>query len=79
MPKDIWMGLARHVVEEDVTVTVQTPAGGTTTVKFQIAPVGAGGSMVFWAADPAAAGKMSREHGPGGDRQRFDVARLHRR
>jgi len=58
MPKDIWMGLARHVVEEDVTVTVQTPAGATTTVKFQIAPVGAGGSMVFWAADPAAAGKM---------------------
>ena len=58
MPKDIWMGLARHVVEEDVTVTVQTPAGGTTTVKFQIAPVGAGGSMVFWAANPAAAGKM---------------------
>jgi len=61
MPKDIWMGLARHVVEDDVTVTVQTPAGGTTTVKFQIAPVGAGGSMVFWAANPAAAGKVGVE------------------
>jgi hypothetical protein len=64
MPKDIWMALARHVVEEDVTVTVQTPAGGTTTVKFQIAPVGAGGSMVFWAANPAAAGKMVENMAP---------------
>jgi hypothetical protein len=57
MPKDIWVGLASHVVEQPVSVTVQTPSGGATTVKFQVAPVGAGGSMVFWAANPTAANK----------------------
>jgi hypothetical protein len=62
MPKDIWTALARHVVEEDITVTVQVPSGGVTSVKFQVAPVGAGGSMVFWAADPAAAGKTGVEN-----------------
>jgi WD40-like Beta Propeller Repeat len=62
LPKDVWTLLAHHVVEQDVTVTVQTPAGGATSVKFQIAPVGAGGSMVFWAANPAAAGKTGVEN-----------------
>jgi WD40-like Beta Propeller Repeat len=62
MPKDVWTGLAYHVVDEDITVTVQTPAGGATSVKFQVAPVGAGGSMVFWAANPAAAGKTGVEN-----------------
>ena len=47
--------LAHHVVEEDITVTVQAPTGGVTSVRFKVAPVGAGGSMVFWAANPAAA------------------------
>ena len=61
LPKDVWRKLAHHVVEEDITVTVQTPAGGATSVKFQVAPVGAGGSMVFWAANPAAARKMNVE------------------
>ena len=61
LPKDVWRKLAHHVVEQDITVTVQTPAGGATSVKFQVAPVGAGGSMVFWAANPAAAGKMGVE------------------
>jgi hypothetical protein len=62
MPKDVWLNLARHVVEEDITVTVQVPSGGLTSVKFQVAPVGAGGSMVFWAANPAAAGKTGVEN-----------------
>jgi hypothetical protein len=62
LPKDIWMKLASHVREQDITVTVQTPTGGLTSVKFQIAPVGAGGSMVFWAANPAAAGKTGVEN-----------------
>ena len=31
-------------------------------MKFQVAPVGAGGSMVFWAANPAAAGKTGVEN-----------------
>jgi hypothetical protein len=62
LPKDVWTKLAHHVVEQDVSITVQTPAGGATTVKFQVAPVGAGGSMVFWAANPAAAGKTGVEN-----------------
>jgi WD40 repeat protein len=64
LPKDVWVNLAHHVVEEDITVTVQTAGGGVTSVKFQIAPVGAGGSMVFWAANPAAAGKPGVENMP---------------
>jgi len=62
MPKDIWTLLAHHVVEQDITVTVQTPSGGASSVAFQVAPVGAGGSMVFWAANPSAAGKMGVEN-----------------
>jgi hypothetical protein len=62
LPKDVWTLLAHHVVEQDVTVTVQTPSGSATSVKFQVAPVGAGGSMVFWAANPAAAGKTGVEN-----------------
>ena len=65
LPKSVWMDLAKHVVEEDVTVTVQGqtggPSAGVTTVRFQIAPVGAAGSMVFWAADPAQVGKTGVE------------------
>jgi WD40-like Beta Propeller Repeat len=57
MPLNIWQGLASHVVQQPVSVTVQLPSGGATTVKFQIAPVAAGGSMVFWSADPSAVGK----------------------
>jgi hypothetical protein len=62
MPKEIWVKLAQHVVNEDITVTVQTPSGGATSVRFQVAPVGAAGSMVFWAANPAAAGKTGVEN-----------------
>ena len=61
MPKDIWMGLASHVVMEPVTVTVQLQTGGATTVTFRIAPVPAAGSMVFWSADPSQVGKMGVE------------------
>jgi hypothetical protein len=59
LPKDVWMNLARHVVEEDISVTVQPQSGGATTIKFQVAPVGAAGSMVFWAADPSQVGKTT--------------------
>ena len=58
MPKSIWDSLAKNVFDADITVTVQVPTGGVSTVKFRIAPVGAGGKMVFWSADPASAGKM---------------------
>jgi hypothetical protein len=57
LPKPIWQNLAAHIVGMPITVTVQTPGGGATSVNFQIAPVGAGGSMVFWSADPQAVGK----------------------
>ncbi|HEY5091267.1 MAG TPA: hypothetical protein VIK30_14910 [Polyangia bacterium] len=57
MPDNIWKGLASHVVQQPVSVTVQLPSGGATTVRFFVAPVGAAGSMVFWSADPNAVGK----------------------
>ena len=57
LPKPIWQNLASHINDQNVSVTVQTPNGGATTVNFQIAPVGAGGSMVFWSMDPMAVGK----------------------
>jgi Tol biopolymer transport system component len=40
---------------------VQTPGGGATSVKFRIAAAGAGGSMVYWSADPAQANKQGIE------------------
>jgi hypothetical protein len=61
LPKPIWTSLAGHITEQNITVTVQTPSGGATSVNFQIAPVGAGGSMVFWSADPKAVGKTGVE------------------
>jgi hypothetical protein len=64
LPKNVWQGLAQHIVNQQVTVTVQTPGGGATTVHFQIAPVGAGGSMVFWSMDPSQVGKMGVESMP---------------
>ncbi|MES1208215.1 MAG: hypothetical protein ABUS79_19945, partial [Pseudomonadota bacterium] len=61
MSKPLWGSLGAHIVEEDITVTVQTMGGGATKVKFQIAAVGAGGSMVFWSADPHQANKQGIE------------------
>jgi hypothetical protein len=57
LPKPIWQGLAAHINLQPIKVTVQTPGGGATSVNFQIAPVGAGGSMVFWSANPTSVGK----------------------
>ncbi|MEY2931180.1 MAG: hypothetical protein RL033_1929 [Pseudomonadota bacterium] len=49
-----WGGLSKNVFEEDITVTVKTTNGNAapsqSQVKFRIAPVPAGGSMVYWAA-----------------------------
>jgi hypothetical protein len=61
LPKDIWTALASHIVNQDISVSVQLPSGGLTTVTFQVAPVGAGGSMVFWSMDPSQVGKMAVE------------------
>lgn len=57
IPKDIWRALGGNVVEQDITVTVRAAAGGESAVKFQIAPVNASGSLVFWAAKPDSVGK----------------------
>ena len=61
LPKSIWSALASHVVDEDVTVAVQTLGGGATAVKFRIAPAAATGSIVFFAMDPTQAGKADIE------------------
>ena len=54
VPKDIWGSLSAHSAEEDITVTVRAAGAGESAAKFQIAPVAATGSIVFWAADPKA-------------------------
>jgi hypothetical protein len=52
LPKAIWTPLAQHVLEEDITVTVRTVSGAgapsQSIVKFRVAPVNVGGSIVFW-------------------------------
>ncbi|HEV8549081.1 MAG TPA: hypothetical protein VGQ57_08635 [Polyangiaceae bacterium] len=58
LPQEFWdngdadnpKGLTRNVFDEDITVTVRASGGGESSVKFRIAPVKAGGSMVFWSA-----------------------------
>ncbi len=51
MPRDIWLSVARNV-HTPITVTIRAATGGAVTGTrgtFQIAPVNAGGSLVFWA------------------------------
>ncbi len=54
VPDEIWTGLSKNVFEEDVTVTVRSASPGGVasegSVKFKIAPVQAGGSMIYWGA-----------------------------
>jgi hypothetical protein len=54
IPPDIWQGLSKNVFEEDITITLKTSVGNAapseSRVTFRIAPVEAGGSMVYWAA-----------------------------
>jgi hypothetical protein len=58
MPKDMWVALASHVVDEPITMSVRsadfdgetlttTPATGTIGT-FTVAPVVAEGSLVYW-------------------------------
>ncbi len=65
LPQEYWdngdamnpKGLTYNVFDEDITVTVRASSGGETSVKFRVAPVKAGGSMVFWSSittDPGA-------------------------
>jgi hypothetical protein len=57
MPAVIWGNLRSHQSEDDVQITVWLQGGGAATSSFRTAPVGAGGSLVFWAANPVAADK----------------------
>ncbi|MEO8177821.1 MAG: hypothetical protein ABI895_03215 [Deltaproteobacteria bacterium] len=54
IPSEIWQGINHNVYEEDITVTVKSTSGtaapSQSSVKFRIAPVPAGGSIVYWAA-----------------------------
>jgi hypothetical protein len=51
MPAALWRNIARNV-HTPITVTIRAASGGTLTGmrgSFEIAPVNAGGSLVFWA------------------------------
>jgi hypothetical protein len=56
MPRTMWNALRASTWDEDITVTVRAvdPASGSTPAgtqgTFRIAPAGAGGSMIYWAA-----------------------------
>lgn len=60
MPKDVWLALADNAHSAPITVTIRgvntaapgTPSGSKGT--FQIAPVFAGGTMVYWASATSA-------------------------
>lgn len=57
----IWKKLAAHIRDQDITVVVRPASGGASTIKFKIAPAGASGSIVFWAADPMTIGKLPEQ------------------
>ena len=52
MPKEVWGTLRFHQVTDKVKINVWVQGGGASEVTFRTAPVGAGGSLVFWAAKP---------------------------
>ncbi len=60
LPKDVWTALANNVHMQPITVTIRglnTAAPGVpsgTKGTFQIAPVYAGGTMVYWASTSSA-------------------------
>jgi hypothetical protein len=56
MPLAIWQRLAADVRETPITVTVRAAGAGASSATFTIAPVGAPGSIVFWAGKPAEIG-----------------------
>ena len=68
MPKDMWTGLTRNVINQPITVTVRSLATGAATktvnvsppFKFTIAPVGVGGSIVYWTTSGVSALKGFR-------------------
>ncbi len=65
MPAEVWTKLANNVLLKPITVTIRglnTSAPGTpsgTKGTFQVAPVYAGGAMVYWASTTAAVGPQN--------------------
>jgi hypothetical protein len=57
LPKALWTNLAAHTVNQDIEVIVRAAGGGESKSRFQIAPVPAGGSMVFWSVKPEEVGR----------------------
>jgi len=58
LPALAWASLSRSVYNEDITFTI-TSGGGTATGTFQIVPVAAGGSMVFWGSTGTKPGEQT--------------------
>ena len=53
LPQAIWVTLRRHQVDNPVTVRVWVQGGAASTVRFRVAPVGAGGNITFFSANPS--------------------------
>jgi hypothetical protein len=53
LPAGVWSTLRMHQVADRVTVTVWVQGGGASSVRFGTAPVGARGSIVYVAVNPA--------------------------
>lgn len=58
LPLEVWDALSRSVYNEDISYTIVT-GGAQASGTFQIAPVAAGGSMVFWGSTGTEPGEMS--------------------
>lgn len=58
IPPKAWEALSLSVYNEDITVQV-TAGGQTGTSTFQLAPVAAGGSMVFWGSTGVTPGERT--------------------
>jgi len=59
LPLDIWEGLSKSVYNQDITYVVKATSGAEATGTFQIAPVAAGGSMVFWGSPGTVPGETT--------------------
>jgi hypothetical protein len=58
MPDEAWQALSLSVYNEDITYVV-TSDGASATGTFQIVPVAAGGSMVFWGSEGVTPGETT--------------------
>ena len=59
LPLDIWEGLSKSVYNQEITYVVKATSGAEAAGTFQIAPVAAGGSMVFWGSPGTVPGETT--------------------